>query len=171
MIKTVFLLIAFAFVPWQDVHRGPITLRFDGDYLLVIATVEPYAINMRLDRPDPVDLNKRVRDERLVGFPGYERIAVLVKPVRRWAGGRVPCKTEASSGGFGGKPVAYVRWEADKTEVEVPITCISGPAQDEIELVRAAIDEIRRWEEEPAAKPFGGVDNRAYYNAIRGEPE
>jgi hypothetical protein len=84
------------------------------------------------------------RETFQTGLTTYPRIAALVKPVRRWAGGKVPCTGEPPFvEGFWKVPVTRIRWEPEGLEVEVPIACRQGPAEDEIELVRAAFDEAR----------------------------
>jgi hypothetical protein len=74
------------------------------------------------------------------GPGGYRRIATLVDPARKWSGANMPCDVHAQ-----GRTPALVHWDADGASVRVPLNCMSGPADQEIQFVRTAIDEVKTW--------------------------
>jgi hypothetical protein len=110
---------------------------------------------------------------RDTSFSGYRRIAALLAPLRRWKD-EVPCRSAAERAkpdplaGTLGDVIATVRWEAENVAVKVPITCPGGPAQNEIELARAAMDQVREWAREDSGITENGPSNSVEMN-VAGE--
>ncbi len=92
----------------------------------------------------------------------YRRVRALLKPLRAYAGRSLPCDVVSPStiipGGWT-TVNASVRWEGDGAAGSVPLGCPRGPAQDEIELVRAAIDALRKAAADWAELPVDGAAN------------
>jgi hypothetical protein len=114
------------------------TIRIAPDGILTVRRTGPQAENRRIE----------------TGPTGYRRIAALVEPAHKWNGTDMPCDVRAQ-----GRTPALIRWEADRTSVHVPLNCMSGPADHEIELVRAAIDEIKTWAHDAPTNPASPARN------------
>jgi hypothetical protein len=128
--------------------------------------------------PDPADPSRAQERHRLETGPrGYDRMVALLTPVRRWAGGTAPC-TASTDNMFQGlspepvwsAPLATIRWQ-DGAEVKLDMGCMAGPAHNEIELVRVALDEVGRWVSESRGQdaPFDGGANAAAVEIPEGE--
>jgi hypothetical protein len=156
--------------------EGPIRLSFGHDANLQGNTLEFRIVpsgRMTLDTVwrEPIDKTAPPVSQNLkldVGFTGYRRIAALVAPLRRWKGS-VPCDRPAPVPGspFGIETDVFltIRWEADGTVLKVPITCGFGPAENDIELGRAAFEQVRAWGRPDSGFTEDGPGNMAA-NAI-----
>ncbi|MES2443578.1 MAG: hypothetical protein V4574_12175 [Pseudomonadota bacterium] len=135
MIRTMLLLALAALAAAPDPERIVLTLSVGAPSTTV--TIAP-------DGTMIVDEAGQRRTLK-AGPTTYERVAALVKPVRRWAGGKVPCEGDPPFvESYWKLAIVHIRWEPEGAAVEVPVTCRQGLARDEIELVRAALDETRR---------------------------
>jgi hypothetical protein len=152
--------ISFTFAPRKGLAAGETWFRIEPDGTLTIknntAVLDPQA--------PPTETVIRT-----VGPGGYRRIAALMAPIRRWKN-EAPCPKPEFASDTVSQALASldmtvfgtVRWDADDMQVKVPITCGDGPARDDIELVRTAIDQMRTWADQ--GNDDGGFDAAA--NAI-----
>lgn len=141
-----------------NVPEGPITLSFEQD-----ANMRGGTMRFRIapggkftfdavspDIVDPKAPPQRVNLRRDGGDTVYRRMAALVAPLRRWKDA-VPCnrpkRDPAAPILWGTDDVTLtIRWEADGMMIKVPVTCGGfGPADNDIELARAALDQMRAW--------------------------
>jgi len=146
---------------WAGFH-DEMRFRIDPDGKMLFETVHR-------DTASPDAKPERISVTRDTGFTGYRRIAALLAPVRRWKG-QVPCGTpRVDSGSLALPPldtVARLRWDADGVEVRLPLACGDGLALNEIELVRAAFDQVRSW-----AQENDGVAENSVYETVVPEKE
>ena len=163
--RTIAATLALLLVP-QDrpsPPEGPITLSIQGGDLR-IRIVPDGTMTMDTDETDDAPPRGQppipVHTSRDLGFASYRRIAALVAPARRWAGGEMPCASSApwASGRAAPGATIVVLWEADGKQVMVPMSCGYGPAANEIELVRAAMDQVWDWTRAPV-EAFEGATN------------
>lgn len=139
----------------QTAPGSAITLSIVGGDNLRIRIVPDGTMTLDIDSTD--DGSGPGHSKRDLGPASYQRMAALVAPVRRWAGGTVPCERRGTLG-----PTVIVQWEIDGKQVTVPLACEASPATNDIELVRAAMDHIWRWQREsPPAEAFDGAANAA----------
>ena len=146
-----------------DSEGGAITIRYGAETAPVTVTIDPNG-EMMIEKSPMTAADKVERAIYHASFTEYRRIRALLKPLRRFAGKTLPCApVRASALNPGGAlPVtALVRWESERIEVKAPLGCTAGPAQDEIELIRAAIDATRGSATEEAATPFDAAANAA----------
>ncbi|MCX8474174.1 MAG: hypothetical protein MT490_00120 [Sphingomonas sp.] len=144
-----------------DSEGGTITIRYGAGVGPVTVTIDPNG-EMVIQNPTTTAADKMERITYHASFTEYRRIRALLKPLRRFAGKTLPCDPVHTSVLSPGGPVsvtALVRWEPEGIEVKAPLGCMAGPAQDEIELIRAAIDATRGWMIEEAAAPLDAAAN------------
>lgn len=158
--------IDFSFSQSNGFWSGSMHFRIEPDGALTIET----------SRPDPSGdaAAPAVRENfrREAGFTGYRRIAALLAPLRTRKADVTCPRPDAGPDPIGistPEVIATVQWEADGTRIGVPITCRFGAAQDDAELARAAIDEVKRWINEGSDAAFDGAANAIEVTAPGGE--
>lgn len=110
-----------------------------------------------IDWPDSTEESPVKRRTLDIGADRAGRFAALVAPVRRWAGGTVPCDARFGSGGFAGAPreevIATIRWKTSGDRVDLALACLEGPAMAEIRGVHRAIDLLKNADREASPTP------------------
>lgn len=160
--------ISFSFIPPKGVEAGETSFRIEPDGKLTMKS----DVRSPGGQADPTTGIVT----RNVNAGGYRRIAALMAPLRRWQN-EAPCPKPKAGPDPVSRAIASldmtvsgtVRWEVDGKEVRLPITCHDGPARDDIELVRAAIDQVRTWANEGEEAAFDGAANAAEVTIPEGE--